>query len=136
MRTNGSLYDRTLVHPDYKDWAPRVGFAYSPASRTVVRGGYGISYVHLNRLGSADELGINGPQVNIATVNQTPLNPNGTANTNFIRSFSGFPPGFDSPAAFNAVNANISYIPADTRWPYVQTWFFGIQQDLGKEQSA
>ncbi len=129
--SNGSLYDRTLVHPDYKDWAPRVGFAYSPAAKMVVRGGYGISYVHLNRLGSADELGINGPQVNIATVNQTPLNANGALNTNFIRSFSGFPPGFDSPAAFNAVNANISYIPAGTRWPYVQTWFFGVQQDLG-----
>ncbi|MDQ2839737.1 MAG: TonB-dependent receptor, partial [Acidobacteriota bacterium] len=128
---NGSLYDRTLVHPDYKDWAPRLGFAYSAGRKTVLRGGYGISYVHLNRLGSADELGINGPQVNIATVNQNPLNANGTVNTNFIRSFSGFPSGFDSPTAFNAVNANISYIPADTRWPYVQTWFFGVQQDLG-----
>lgn len=129
---NGSLYDRTLVHPDYQDWAPRVGFAYSADAKTVVRGGYGISYVHLNRLGSADELGINGPQVNIATVNQTPLNANGTPNPNFIRSFSGFPTGFDSPTAFNAVNANVSYIPADTRWPYVQTWFFGVQRDLGK----
>ena len=29
------------------------------------------------------------------------------------------------------VNANISYIPADARWPYVQTWSFGVQQDLG-----
>ena len=39
--------------------------------KTVFRGGYGISYVHLNRLGSADELGINGPQVVIGTVNQS-----------------------------------------------------------------
>lgn len=130
--TSGGLYNRTLVNPDYKDWAPRLGFAYSASKKTVVRGGYGISYVHLNRLGSADELGINGPQVNIATVNQTPLNANGSLNTSFIRTFDGFPPGFDSPASFNAINANISYIPRDTRWPYVQTWFLGIQQDLGK----
>lgn len=129
--TDGSLYNRTLVHPDYKDFAPRLGFAYSPTSSTVLRGGYGISYVHLNRLGSADELGINGPQVNIATVNQTPL-VNGRVNPNFITSQTGFAPGFDSPANFNAVNANVSYIPADTRWPYVQTWFFGVQQQLGK----
>jgi hypothetical protein len=128
---NGSLYDRTLVRPDYKNFAPRIGLAYSATSKTVLRGGYGISYVHLNRLGSADELGINGPQVNIATVNQTPL-VNGAVNPNFIAAQSGFPPGFDSPASFNPVNANISYIPADTRWPYVQTWFFGIQQALTK----
>ncbi|HEY3940595.1 MAG TPA: TonB-dependent receptor, partial [Bryobacteraceae bacterium] len=125
--TNGSLYNRTLVNPDYKDFAPRLGFAYSPAAKTVVRGGYGISYVHLNRLGSADELGINGPQVNIATVNQSLVN--GKVPATFLPQGS-FPAGFDSPAAFNAVNANISYIPADTRWPYVQTWFFGIQREL------
>jgi len=52
----GSMYDRTLVNPDRKDWAPRVGLAYTVTPKTVVRAGYGISYVHLNRLGSADEL--------------------------------------------------------------------------------
>ena len=42
----------------------------------VVRGGYGIGYVHQNRVGSGDLLGINGPQVVIATVNQSnPLDP-------------------------------------------------------------
>ena len=128
---NGSLDNRTLVHPDYKDFAPRLGFAYNPLAKTVVRGGYCISYVHLNRLGSADELGINGPQVNIATVNQTPL-VNGTVNPNFIRGQSGFPAGFGSPTSFNPVNANISYIAANTRWPYVQTWFIGIQQAFTK----
>jgi hypothetical protein len=127
----GSIYDRTLVNPDYKNFAPRVGFAYSPMATTVIRGGYGISYVHLNRLGSADELGINGPQVNIATVNQTPL-VNGAINPNFLTSLGGFPIGFDSPAQFNAANANVSYIPADTRWPYVQNWFFGVQQQVTK----
>src|SRR5204862_894529 len=54
---DGSMYDRTLVNSDYKDWAPRLGLAYSITPKTVFRGGYGISYVHLNRVGSADELG-------------------------------------------------------------------------------
>lgn len=125
---NGGIFDRTRVRPDYKNWAPRVGFAYNPVSKTVIRGGYGISYVHLNRLGSADELGINGPQVNIATVNQT-VAAGGRVPNNFL--FSGTYPS-SSPEAFNPVNSNISYIPADTRWPYVQTWYFGVQQELFK----
>ena len=57
----------------------------------MIRGGYGISYVHLNRLGSADELGINGPQVVIGTVNQSL--PAGTASPSFITTQSGFPAG-------------------------------------------
>ncbi|HMF75961.1 MAG TPA: TonB-dependent receptor, partial [Bryobacteraceae bacterium] len=125
--SNGSLYKRTLVNPDYKNFGPRLGMAYSPTSKIVVRGGYGISYVHLNRLGSADELGINGPQVNIATVNQSLVN--GRVPPTFIGQGS-FPPDFDSAAKFDPVNANIAYIPANTRWPYIQSWFLGVQHEL------
>lgn len=130
---NGSLYDRTLVNPDYKDFGPRIGAAYSFDPKTVVRSGYGISYVHLNRLGSADELGINGPQVNIGTLNQSPLLASGQPNPNFITTQAGFPASVFSPSAFNPVNANVAYIPADTRWPYVQTWFLAIQRELMKD---
>ena len=59
--TGGSLYNRSLVHPDYKDFGPRLGLAYSVDSKTVIRGGYGISYTFFNRPGSALE-GINAPQ--------------------------------------------------------------------------
>ena len=129
---DGSLYDRALVNPDYKDWAPRLGLAYSITPKTVFRGGYGISYTHLNRLGSADELGINGPQVVIGTINQTPLLANGQVNPAFITTQSGYPASLDSPASFNPVNANVAYIPKDTRWPYIQTWFASVQRELVK----
>jgi hypothetical protein len=40
------LPNRTLVYPDKRDWAPRVGFAYRPSfmPSTTVRGSYGIGY--------------------------------------------------------------------------------------------
>ena len=126
---NGSLYDRTLVDPDYRNWAPRLGFAYSYNPKTVVRGGYGISYVHINRLGSADLLGINGPQVNIATINQS-IPAGGSVPASFLATANAFPAGLTGPANFNPVNANVAYIPRDTRWPYVQTWFLSVQREL------
>ena len=127
----GSLYDRTLVDPDYRDWAPRLGMAYSINPKTVFRGGYGISYVHLNRLGSADELGINGPQVNLATINQS-IPAGGAVPAGFLTTQNAFPAGLATPANFNPVNANVAYIPRDTRWPYVQTWFSSLQRELRK----
>ena len=127
----GNIYNRTLVHPDYRDWAPRAGLAYSFSKNMVVRAGYGISYVHIERLGSADELGINGPQVDIATVNQSLSS--GHLPSGFMTSYGGFPAGFASAANFNPVNANIAYIPANTRWPYVQSWFLSVQRELGKD---
>ncbi len=129
---SGSLYDRALVNPDYKDWGPRVGLAYSVTPKTVIRSGYGISYVHNNRVGSADLLGINGPQVVIATIDQTPL-LNGQVNPGFRTTQQGYPVSLNDPSSFDPVKSNISYIQKDLRWPYVQTWFFSVQREILKD---
>ena len=68
---DGSIADRALVNPDRNNFGPRLGFAYTLTPGTVVRGGYGVSYVHFNRAGGGDLLPINGPQVVNAVVNQT-----------------------------------------------------------------
>ena len=57
----GGVYGKTLVNPDFADFGPRLGFAYAATPRIVVRGGYGISYVHYTRAGSGDILAINAP---------------------------------------------------------------------------
>ena len=68
--TSGSLFNRGLVHPDYHDFGPRLGLAYSIDPKTVVRGGYGISYTFFNRPGSAQE-GINAPQALFGVLSQS-----------------------------------------------------------------
>lgn len=124
---DGGIYDRALVNPDRNNFAPRAGFAFSMNPKTVFRGGYGASFIHQNRVGSADLLGINGPQVVIATINQNnPLDPT------FRTTQQGYPAGLTSPANFNPLLSNISYIPKDFRTPYVQSWFFSIQRELVK----
>lgn len=128
--TNGSLYDRALVNPDYKDWGPRLGFAWSVDSKTTVRGGYGISYSFFNRPGSAIE-GINGPLAIFGVVNQSISTANSLAPAGFLTIQNGF----TSPllTTFNPVGSNNDYIPANTRWPYVQSFFFSVQREIFKD---
>ena len=51
----------SLVRPDRKGFAPRVGFAWKPFSKTVVRGGYGINYNTGAYQGIAQQLAFQPP---------------------------------------------------------------------------
>jgi hypothetical protein len=126
--TNGSLYDRTLVHPDYHDFGPRIGLAYSVDSKTVIRGGYGISYSFFNRVGSALE-NINGPQIIFGTLTQA-LTAVGTLPSTFLTTQNSFTTGIDNPANFNPVNANVDYVDPNTRWPMIQNWLLSVQHQF------
>ncbi|HEY1216447.1 MAG TPA: TonB-dependent receptor, partial [Bryobacteraceae bacterium] len=128
--TSGSLYNRALVHPDYKDFGPRFGFAYSLTPKTVVRGGYGISYSFFNRPGSAQE-GINSPAAIFGIVSQS-IPAGGTVPATFLTTKNSFTTGINNPANFNPITSNIDYIPADTRWPYIQSWLFSIQHEIAR----
>lgn len=128
--TSGSIFNRSLVHPDYKDYGPRLGFAYSVFPKTVVRGGYGISYAYFNRVGSALE-GINAPQALFGVLNQS-IPAGGPVPSGFLTTQNSFTTGIANPSSFNPVNSNVVYVPPDTRWPYIQTWFFGVEQQLEK----
>ena len=133
---DGSLYDRTLVNPDYKDFAPRLGLAYSVDPKTVIRGGYGISYVHFNRLGSADELGINGPQVIFVTINQNrsfrqPYPRHSSRRRAASRPASTIPPEFQSGERQYrlhpdrhplALHSDLVHRRSSASWPRTRCW--------------
>ncbi len=121
---DGSIADRAQVNPDRNNWAPRIGMAYSFSPRTVIRGGYGVSFIHFNRAGGGNILGINGPHVVNAAISQSP----GAAG--FRATQDGYPQGLTDPDKFNPILANISYIPRETPTGYVQTWSFSIQREV------
>jgi len=123
--TAGGVYGKTLVNPDFADFGPRVGFAYAATPRTVVRGGFGISYVHYTRAGSGDILAINAPNALFVSVTQPKP---GTAGYRTVDQ--GFPSGLAT--TFNPKTDNITYIPKNTRDSYAEDFFVSVQNELAK----
>lgn len=133
--SSGGIYQRSLVNPDRNNWGPRVGLAYQLSPKTVIRSGYGVGYVHFNRLGGENLLGYNGPSIVNLTINQTPTQPACTGDNyrNCYRlTTQGYPAGLVDPANFSTATTRTNYTPSDYRTSYVQSWHFTIQRELFK----
>jgi len=112
---SGSL-PASLVRPDRKGFAPRVGFAWKPFSKTVVRGGYGINYNTGAYQTIAQQLAF-----------QPPFS---TAETN-VQSGPGaltLQNGFPAPAA--GIITNSYAVNPNYRFGYVQIRNLDIQQQI------
>ncbi len=125
MARDGSLEDRTTIAPDRNNFAPRLGFAYSVTPTTVVRGGFGTSYVHFQRAGGANILPINGPQVINAVAVQN--NPNAAT---YRMYQDGFPIGWNDSSQFNPAAANVTYMPRNYGASRVNSWFISAQREI------
>ncbi len=111
-----------------KNFAPRVGFAYSPGASgtTSIRGGFGIAYDQI-----FDNVGTNAtpPQAS-ATVNS---NANAYPNGGYLAS-GGITPNSvpSSLSVAQAKAASSSYLP-DQKLGYAITWNLGIQHVFAKD---
>jgi hypothetical protein len=97
---DGSIFERTLVHPDRNDFAPRVGVAWTLTPSVVLRGGYGIFYQQTDRYGSESQLGLNLPQLVDASISANSAND---------------PPAFTFAQGFTPLNA-ATINPAIVQW--------------------
>jgi hypothetical protein len=138
---NSSLWpDRTVTAVKHDLFAPRVGFAYRITDRTVLRSGYGLSFLPSNLTGG---LPANSP-INAATTTmsatvnnagQIPLNTlsipfpaGGVPGT--IEQAIIYPPGRDTSYVSTLYGSAVSSVVPEGAAPYVQQWNFNVEQQL------
>jgi hypothetical protein len=127
----GSLQDRAIVKPNTKNFGPRFGFAYSPDTKTVIHGGYGVYYTLFERIGSEDQLALNPPFL----INKTLT----SSTTPVLTPSIGFPSNFLDPGSINLNNLtsyHIRSVPVNDPEPMVQQWSFGVQREIGQSWLA
>ncbi len=134
LAKGGSIYDRSTIHPDLNNFAPRIGFAYNPAEKWVIRSGFGVSYVNFNRLGAEDLLPLNYPETYSLSITQQPSQGLCQTTSDFSNCFrttqQGYPLNALDPGNINPVSSRFRYIPADTKNAYVLSWHFSVQRQL------
>ncbi len=131
----GLRYERQTYTQATKDFAPRVGFAYTPFANTVVRGGYGIFYGQIHNNYQAD-FTLGGPT---GVFNFT-ATPGQAGFPSSVAPWTSFPTGANVPvrsltiapgdAAAYASYFPISVLegyPAAMLNPYSEQWTLGVE---------
>jgi outer membrane receptor protein involved in Fe transport len=104
----GRRISDTIIPPDRNNFAPRIGFAFRPLSRVVLRGGYGVFY-DVQEGNEAQFLRNNAPYIFVQNTAGDPFVPNLNLDTLFPPIGSG-PSGVIQPFS----------VDPTSRTPYVQ----------------
>ena len=107
------------MRPDRNNFAPRIGFAWKPFSKTVVRGGYGINYNTGAFQGIAQQLAFQPPFATTATN----IEPSARPSIPSLTLQNGF------PTPTGGITNNYAIDP-NYRLGYVQIRNLDIQQQI------
>ena len=130
------------MQTDFKNFAPRLGVSYRVSEKTVVRGGFGISYVPFVDNSYAYNYPIKTSTFYTISATDGPaLNPAGGL-VNFVTGIPATPTAaFTSSGTLteSAANGTIGlanlYIPTNFKNPYVSSWNAVVQQMLPLDSS-
>jgi hypothetical protein len=125
--SDGSLEARALVKPDRNNVAPRVGFVFAANDRTIIRGGFGVFYNSLDRIGSEDQLALNPP--GLRNINQTTSST--TTPILFLRD--GFPPNYLDPSNIVLSRLLIRAASPDGTSAMFRQVAVGVERQIGEQ---
>ena len=120
---------RSLVNKDLNNWAPRFGFAYSWRPKTVIRGGYGLSYYPDKFGATGGTLNTNYPFITLQEIipDRFTINPALSITNGIV-----VPTRPDLTAESVPLVGNITAFDPNYRMGYIQFWNFSVQQQVGK----
>jgi len=110
----------TIAEPQYRNFAPRIGFAYRVLPSTVIRSAYGIFY---NPPAGWEWSTGRGNWPYSISDNLTGINIAGATPTRADQFFGSFDPSKVTPTAQHT-------IARDLKTPYMQNWNIGIEHQL------
>ncbi len=124
LQNNAPLAISQSIRKDFKDFAPRFGFAWQASKKTVVRGGYGIFYdtLNLRLISLADRQ--NGTRVLSYVISGTdPAAP-------------VYPASFTAPNATFGVKPSITGFSQDFRTQYAHQANLQVERELVHDLSV
>ncbi len=123
-------YDsHALYNPVYTNFQPRLGFAYQPTQRFVMRGGYGITNF-LEGTGANLRLNFNPPFQ--PSYSYQAVGPSATSPGTPLTAQNGLPANFTAAASSNTLRAWQQYLkPA-----FLQEFNFGTEYEVDNKTSA
>lgn len=111
----------SLIHPDRNNFAPRVGVAWKPQPKTVVRAGYGINYNLSQYTTMIQNFAFQPPFANAATNSTDVTGLTGPAPLTLVNGF---------PAVSSTTVTNNFAVDPNYALGYVQIWNVDIQREL------
>jgi hypothetical protein len=116
----------------YTNFLPRIGFAYSFASKWVMRGGYGmylLPTIGYGGVGQASQYGVSASFPSLDGVTPRYRLQEGVPAYSYNVDADGRP---RIPASLTSPTSSVSMVEKRERSAYNQTWQFGFQRQIGE----
>ncbi len=129
-------YGSGLTNVQTTNFAPRIGIAYRPSDKWVVRAGFGMFYGAFENRGGSPSLAYNYPfQYSFSFPAPSPVAPIRYSNGSLATLENGLTAIPLDPTQVNGFNLSLRGIQLNYKTPYYENYNFSIQRQLTKSSA-